>query len=809
MMNVSSKSVNDIWVLVAVAASALAALLGSCTADDESNGSTGTKPRAVAERTSVGARPAAVDSVVADAVASHPVATQPAMADQAAPKVARGREEFVGSQVCATCHRAQSEAFANSHHKKALVETTTEVNEARFGGEHFSTKNGGRTTFLRRAGEALVNSVTGRGKTAVLPVPYVSGVWPLQQYVVATERGKLQALGVVRDTRTTTPELERWLHVYGATGVAPNDPLFFTHATQNWNHMCADCHSTWVARGYDVASDSFESSWAELNVGCEACHGPGKAHVESARRDPNNPVKFALSLQAAAPWSPSATGSPTPRAQRGVEVEACAPCHSRRAPLAEGFVASDLLLDHFEPELLWPGRYHADGQVEGEVYEWGSFTQSRMYQAGVTCSDCHDAHSGKPYASGDALCGRCHEPARFKTPEHSHHSGANAPLCVDCHMPKATFMQIDERRDHSIRIPRPDHSVEFGTPNACTACHTQRDATWAREWTRKWYPTLEERSHFVTALGKERHGAEVAPAELVALAGDVAKPAIARATALERLGHYPSAMSHEALQRALAGLRERHTLDRGGQALLVYGAVLGATQLPWQERVPLLLPALEHEVLAVRIAAAEALASVPSNRVPAASRASLERAFAEVEHSFDVSASRAETHVERSAFELARGNFEQAERALQTALRLQPCLVEAELNRAELWRQKKDEVRALESIRSALACDPNSAAAHHALGLLHVRAKRQALALSSLTKAVELEPNDARFSYVLAVALAGDGKLDAAIRVLEANLARHPNDVASLSVYSRYLADSGRSESARLAAQRLQVLGGR
>jgi predicted CXXCH cytochrome family protein len=666
---------------------------------------------------------------------------------------------------------------------------------ARFDGSHFTSKLGGPTTFGVREGKPVVSTLVAGGKTESFPIAYVSGVWPLEQYVVATERGKLQSLGVVWDSRTAAEGGNTWFHVYGADGIAPNDTLFFTSAAQNWNHVCADCHSTLVERRYDPTADSFDTRWAELSVGCEACHGPGAGHVRSAKAGaPAEP--FAVRLKPPEPWIPSATGSPTPRTQDGVEVEVCAPCHSRRTPLKEGFVASDPFLDSFEPDLLRPGRYHADGQVEGEVYEWGSFLQSRMHQAGVRCSDCHEPHSAKLYAPGNALCVRCHEPARFDAESHAHHAVGKAPLCIDCHMPPATFMQIDERRDHSIRIPRPDHSVEFGTPNACNGCHTDETPTWARAAVKSWFPASQGRAHFVDALGRDRKGALDAPRALRKVIADGSAPAIARATVLERLGNYPAERTLQTLRAALAS----------SEPLVVYGAVLGAAQLPPRERVPLLLPALEHRVRAVRVAAAKALAGAPVGELPVSARPVLERAFTEVEQSFDVSASRSETHVERSAFELARGKLSDAEASLQTALKLQPCLAEAHLNLADLRRQHGDEAGAERAIRAALVCSPNNAAAHHALGLWQVRSRLPSAAIASLTKAVDLAPTDPRFSYVLAVALAGRGDRDQAIHVLEATLTQRPNDASALQALALYLREAGQLERATEVRQKLDEL---
>jgi predicted CXXCH cytochrome family protein len=731
--------------------------------------------------------PAGVSGPSPGALVAPPVASSGASA--------RGREQFVGSLACAPCHRAQSDAYFGSHHAKALTAPSAEMAERRFNGTHFTSKLGGTTKFEVRDGVPVAISPAPGGKTETFPIAYISGVWPLEQYVVSTERGKLQSLGVVWDTRGAEQGGNKWLHVYGTDGIAPRDPLFFTVPAQNWNHMCADCHSTLVERRYDPVADRFDTRWAELSVGCEACHGPGAEHVRAARA--GGPVApLSARLKHAEPWAPSATGSPTPRSQDGVEVEVCAPCHSRREPLREGFLAGDPFMDSFEPELLLPGRYHADGQVEGEVYEWASFLQSRMYQAGVRCSDCHDPHSGALRAPGNALCAGCHEPARFDGLAHSHHAGATAPQCVDCHMPPTTFMQVDERRDHSIRIPRPDHSVEFGTPNACNGCHAKESATWARDWVVKWFPASQARPHFVAALSKERHGALDAPRALRKVVESRTFPAVARASALERLGNYPSKKTLQTLREALAS----------SEPLVVFGAALGAAALPPQHRPSLLIPVLKHPIRAVRIAAGKALAGVSATELPSNARDSLERAFAEVEQSFDVSSSRAEAHVERSAFELARGKLETAQLSLQTALRLEPCLAEAHLNLADLWRQRGDDARAERAIRAALACSPENAAAHHALGLWQVRAGRASAALTSLKRAVDLAPADPRFSYVLAVAMAESRGKAEAIRVLEATLKNRANDVNALRALAGYLRDVGQLEHAAVTQHKLDML---
>jgi predicted CXXCH cytochrome family protein len=708
------------------------------------------------------------------------------------------REKFVGSRVCAPCHEREFRAHETSHHAKALALVGARELDARLRGASFSTTLGGATRFSAHGGVAEAKSPDGDGRERAFSIIYVAGVSPLEQYVVATENGKLQSLGVAWDARPKSDGGERWFHVYGQRGIAHEDELFFTRAAQNWNHVCADCHSTFVERRYDLASDRFDTRWAELSVGCEACHGPGAEHVRAAKAGDKSgwagARAFAVTFEPAVPWVPSASGSPTPRRPDTVEHEVCAPCHSRRQPLREGFIAGDPLLAAFEPELLRFGPYRADGQVEGEVYEWGSFLQSKMHASGVRCSDCHEPHSASLRATGNTLCGRCHTPARFDAEAHSHHDGPKAPLCIDCHMPAHTFMQIDERRDHSIRIPRPDLSALFGTPNACTDCHQKKDARWALDAFSKWYPDAAKRPHFAEALAKDARGALDAPRALRALALDARAPAIARATALERLGRFPTPRTLETLRSALSD----------AEPLAVYGAVLGARSAPLAERVKLLLPMVDHRLLAIRIAAGKALAVTPLADLDPARRAALERAFSDVESSFAVNASRPQTHVERSAFLLARGKVDDAERALQTALRLAPCIAEAHLNLADLARSRNDEPAAEREIRAALACNPKHGSAHHALGLSLVRQKKAHDALASLVQAVELEPNEPRFGYVLAVARADAGDVVAAIRVIDAALAKRPNDPELLNLLASYEQRLGHEERAADARQKLR-----
>jgi predicted CXXCH cytochrome family protein len=356
-------------------------------------------------------------------------------------------------------------------------------------------------------------------------------VTPLQQYLVELLGGRLQSLTLVWDT-----ESRRWFSLYPKERFQPDDPLHWTGRYQNWNLMCAECHTTDLVKGYDPASDSYRTTWAEMGVGCEACHGPGKKHVEWA--------------QALKPGDPA--GQDNGLAvdfkvhDHRYQVDSCAACHARRGRITAEPHTGKPFLDRFMPELLRAGMYHADGQILDEVYEYGSFLQSKMYRQGVRCSDCHEPHSLKLRAEGNALCVRCHgerpdppfptlKPKRYDTPEHHFHpAGSTGARCVECHMPAKRYMVVDPRRDHSLRVPRPDLSVKLGAPNACTGCHVGKDAQWAAAQVAQWYGSERPREpHYAEVLDAGRK--PDAPASLLAFATDRGQPGIVRATALDLL----------------------------------------------------------------------------------------------------------------------------------------------------------------------------------------------------------------------------------------------------------------------------------
>jgi tetratricopeptide (TPR) repeat protein len=684
------------------------------------------------------------------------------------PTLSSDSAHYVGSSACVSCHADQAGQWRTSQHHDAMAEAVAENVLGHFDNATF-TYAGTTSTFFTRNGRFFVRTDGRDGRLAEFQIKYTFGVDPLQQYLVEFPDGRIQALSIAWDSRPKKNGGQRWFHLYPAERVTHDDELHWTRPAQNWNFMCADCHSTGVRKNYDAAADRFATSWTDINVSCEACHGPGSRHLgwaqtkRSADADDRG-LTAVLDERRGATWTVNAgTGNALRSRPRTTdrEIDVCAQCHSRRGQIAEGYQAGAPLLDHYFPALLTSPLYYADGQQQGEVYNWGSFLESRMYAKGVTCSDCHEPHTAKLRLEGNALCSSCHLASKYDTSEHHHHSptGAGA-ACVSCHMPASTYMVVDPRRDHSLRVPRPDLSVKLGTPNACTGCHTDRDARWAAARVESWFghdPTGFQR--FAPAFSPARAETGDRQAELRAVADDATQPAIARAAALAQIDAASHPAAFDTLTRAL----------RDANGIVRFGALQSLRSAPLALRPQLAGPSLSDPLRAVRVEAVSVLAPVPAEQLSAGTRGAFERVAGEYVDVQRYNADRAEGRVNLGTFYGSRGDTSRGEQELKAAIRLDPSFIPAYVNLADLYRVIGRDSDGERTLRDGLAAAPASGALHYALGLALVRLKRTDEAILQFKRATTLEPENARFAYTYGVAVESVGKTAASAGVTTDN----------------------------------------
>jgi predicted CXXCH cytochrome family protein len=734
----------------------------------------------------------------------------------AQPTPATGQSEtilrYVGQQVCGRCHEEEQKRWAGSHHDHAMQVANAQTVLGDFENAQF-TYYGLTSTFFQRDGKLMVRTDGPDGALHDYEIKYTFGIHPLQQYLIEFPGGRLQALGIAWDSRPREQGGQRWFHLYPNEHITHTDSLHWTSPNQNWNYMCAECHSTNLQKNYDLTANRFNTTWSEINVACEACHGPGSRHVvwaehqpgwELLDKDPAKGLVVRFNERAGVQWALDANTGNARRSQpreTSVEIETCARCHSRRGQFWAEYLPGRPLLDTHRVALLTPGLYHADGQQQDEVYIYGSFLQSKMAHAGVTCSDCHDPHSLKLRAPGNQVCAQCHNAGKYDTTAHHFHKPDSAGAsCAACHMPTTTYMVVDPRHDHSFRIPRPDLSVQLDTPNACNNCHTDRPASWAADRVKQWYKEpLKGYQQFAEALHAGRSGAAGAEQALTRLAGDVSQPDIARATALAALNQYLSPASLAAVRQ---GLQDDNPLVR-------LGAVQALDNLDPRRRLPLLLPLVQDPVRALRIEAARGLAPLPSAllaQLPAAQRVVLDKATEEYIAAQQTNAERPEAHLNLGLLYAERGEFTQAEAAYRTALKLQPLFVPAYVNLADLYRLQGQDGDGEKALRQAAAIAPRDADVQQTLGLLLVRQHRLPEALEALAQAARLNPRNPHYSYVYAVALNSTGKPDEAIKILEEAYSRQPNDLELLYALVTFNRNRGNLEAARRYAQQLLTL---
>jgi predicted CXXCH cytochrome family protein len=721
---------------------------------------------------------------------------------------------FVGSDSCAGCHQAEAKLWQGSQHQLAMAHATNKSVLGDFSGATFDYF-GVKSRFFRKDEKYLVETDGADGELAVFEIKYTFGVDPLQQYLVEFPDGRLQSLSIAWDSRPKAAGGQRWFHLYPKEEIRHDDILHWTKLNQNWNFMCSECHSTGVQKNYDAADDRFATTFAEISVGCEACHGQGSRHVgwavDKSRwwpfgkiEDPTKGLAERFSERRDATWIPNAdTGnvkrSSPPRVLRA-EVETCGLCHARRGEFSEAWAPGQWLSDTHMVSPFGRGLYSADGQMLDieEAYNYGAFKQSKMFATGVTCSDCHDPHSAKLRLSGDTTCLQCHSQEKYATATHHRHETVNPPLaCASCHMPTRNYMVVDARHDHSFRIPRPDISAKLGTPNACNDCHADKPAEWSAAAIERWHgPNRKGFQNYAPAFHSAWNDQTDAARLLTAVATDVNAPAIARASALSELS----------TRATLATLNLARTAIRDLDPLVRIGALDMLENAPPEQKWSIASPSLADPIRSVRIRTVSILSDVPSARLSESDRGRFDRAAEEFIAAQRFNADRPEARSTLGAFYARRGRNSEAETEYQAALRLSPQFTGASINLADLYRQTGREDAGEKVLLAAIKAVPDDGGLHQALGLSLVRLKRLDEAVVELGRAAELDRHNARYAYIYGVALHSAGRQQEAIAYLKDSLTGHPENRDILMAIVSFSREAGDTATAlQYAEQALRI----
>ncbi len=648
--------------------------------------------------------------------------------------------KFVGKEACIECHKSEYDSWNHSHHQQAMkiADSTTILGD--FNNKTFTHK-GVKSTFFKRSNDFYVNTTDKNGDYRDYKIAYTFGVTPLQQYIVKFPDGAYQCLITAWDT-----EKNKWFHLQPNLELAHDEWINWTGGAMRWNTACADCHSTNLDKNFDSNTKTFNTTYSEINVSCEACHGPASNHVAFYKNSGKDSVPQKLYMGKSL-------------ASKGL-IEKCARCHSRRSQITKKFDYKGHFLDHYSPSLLIDPIYELDGQIKDEDYVYGSFMQSKMYQNNVTCVDCHDVHSLKLKKTGNDLCLSCHEPKYNSESHHYHKVNTAGAQCISCHMTGKIYMGNDFRRDHSFRVPRPDQTVKYGTPNACNECHKDKSAEWASKFIDSKYGT-ERPDHFSNYLLEGYNGNHEA---LYTLVSQNKFPEIARATALYQYSNNP--LSHKEVNDIRKFLKDSSILVRNE-------AVRSFEKIRDQNYHADIEPLLKDSIRLVRIAAVKYFNSTGANMN---GNSNFDKAEKEYLEALEMSADFASGQHQIAVYNEIKGRTDLAIEAYKRSLEIDNRYNVSRMNLALLLYKQGNIQEAKELYLKVIEIEPDYSNSYYMLGLLFNEIGDTKKALKYLAKACDKKPVNIRAFYNYALKLQAENLNQKSIETINKALAIFPQN---------------------------------
>lgn len=683
---------------------------------------------------------------------------------------------YIGSEKCQSCHQKEFELFKMSDHYHAMDSALPATVKADFNNSRF-IYYGDTAFFYMKNGRYCVNTSDTSGTKKEYLVSYTFGWNPLQQYLVRFDDGRLQVLPFCWDTREKEKGGQHWFHLYDKEKITPGDELFWMGINQNWNYLCADCHTTNFKKNFNPGSNIFQSSWDESRVSCESCHGPASAHIQWTVKQNNNfPFKgFVINLASKSMnWKMDVakqTKIPEAVIKNDTLIETCARCHARATRFSDQYMHGRSLLQTHIPTTIDPENYYIDGQIKEEDYEYGSFLQSKMYAAGVTCTNCHEPHSMKVKVIGNNLCSSCHAPSKYDGPQHSFHKiSGTGNQCVNCHMPVTTYMVIDNRLDHSIRIPRLDQSLRTGTPNACNKCHTDKTVQWATSNFTKWYSEkLSKEKTYAELLYNISRFVQESEPSLYELLLSKNYPAIIKATAMEQYSYFTTSRVSSLIFQEL----------KSNDPYMRINSLKALGNYPPETVLAYAAPLLHDQVAGVRMEALVALAAY-NEKLSAGDSTQFNKVLNEYIKVQEQLSDRPEGFFNRAIILNYTGNSNGAKQLYLTCITRFPDFFQSYANLIDLYRQQNRDEEAKKIIDMGMMKHPDNPFLHYALGMWHFRKKDNVNGIAELKKAATMGPDNPQVVYGYAIGLFSKGEAPKAIQFLEQFVSNYGNNLMIL-----------------------------
>lgn len=675
--------------------------------------------------------------------------------------------KFVGSASCIACHEEEFQDWQNSHHDQAMKIADSSTILADFNNTTFKNHNV-KSTFFKKEGDYYVNLEGPDGEFQDYKIVYTFGVTPLQQYIIEFPNGAFQCLQTAWDT-----EKNIWFDLQKDLELKSDEWIHWSGGAMRWNTACADCHSTDVRKNFNDETNIYNTTFSEINVGCESCHGPSSKHNEFYE----NPIEGETPPKLSMPNGMSPTEL----------VDNCARCHSRRSQITKYFDYTGSFLDHYDPALLTYPTYELDGQIKDEDYVYGSFVQSNMYHNNIACNNCHNSHSLALNQTGNALCLSCHLPKYDTQEHHLHKLNTEASQCINCHMSGKYYMGNDFRRDHSFRIPRPDQSLTYGTPNVCNACHQDKDAKWASDIIVAHYGK-ERIDHFSDYLLAGSQGDSEAYKTLFS---QKKYPEIARATALSL--YSKRALSDEQLLYLLEFLKDSSALVRN-EAIKSFEKSSNKGYSKYIE------PLLKDSIRLNRISAARYFNTVNSLVTEGTPFKAAQKEYLDA---LDMVSDFAGGQHQKALYHQANGNIDLAIKAYKESIEIDSYYNQSKMNLALLYYQTGNLEETEKLYLKVIEQEPNFSYAYYTLGLVYNEMGKNDEAKKYLLEASNKDPNNINAIYNYSLLLQKEGALTKSIKFLNKSLKRFPDNERLLYAKLSALLNTSQLEEAYTICSKL------
>jgi tetratricopeptide (TPR) repeat protein len=641
---------------------------------------------------------------------------------------------FSGSGSCIQCHEQFYELWSTSHHGKAmqpvngLFLTTENITNS----EVFTLE--GKTYQITIEDSALVMIETSEGKSQKYDLVWALGGKNVFYFLTAMENGKLQTVPLAYDLKThgwyNNPE-SAVRHFPEGT---PDEALPWRDRMYTFNTSCYSCHVSQLSNNFELASDSYQTTWKEPGINCETCHGPSAEHVRVCMEAGEGNIPDDLKIIVTSTFTPEQHNA------------SCAPCHAKMQPITPSFMPGDRYFDNYDLTTLENSDFYPDGRDLGENYTYTSWMMnSCASKSDLHCVTCHTSSGRDRFASNpNDACLSCHREKVEDVQSHSlHPAGSEGAVCINCHMPKTEFGRM-VRSDHSFRPPMPEATLQFESPNACNICHTDKSPAWANQIVKKRANGnyQDETIYWAQLIKEARAGDWKRLDEMLAIMAENNMNEVVIASFIRLLTNCEDEKKWDVVIA---------TMQSASSPLVKAAAAASLTGNTTEKARVALLKAASDEIRLVRVSSAISLSGFAGNRFNPQESELVEKATEEYIHSLVTRPDDWSSHYNEGIFHQNKGDVMKALTSYETAARLYPASLMPLINSSVLHSYTGNPLKAEENLRIALQYDPTSEAANLNLGLLLAETGKLQEAEKALLAALHANPQQAVAAYNLSV----------------------------------------------------------